>query len=197
MRIIGGKFRGRKLLVAEGATRPTLDRVRETVFNLLEHNRVLLKENGTSRLSNATVLDAFAGSGALGIEALSRGAERAVFFETDKAALKSLQANTAGMRAQVHAGSVLRCAKAPHPCDIAFFDPPFRNDLLLPAITALKDNGWINGQTRIYWEADGTETVPHALTVLLERRIGKVTVRFLIFQPDEISGLNENASRSL
>ena len=182
MRIIGGKFRGRKLPVAEGTTRPTLDRVRETVFNLLEHNRVLLKEDGTSRLNNATVLDAFAGSGALGIEALSRGAERAVFFETDTAALKSLRANTAGMSAQVFAGSVLRCAKAPRPCDIAFFDPPFRNDLLLPALTALKDNGWISAETLIYWEADGRETVPHALTVLLERRIGKVTVRFLISQ---------------
>ena len=179
MRIIGGKFRGRKLPVAEGTTRPTLDRVRETVFNLLEHNRALLKEDGTSRLNNATVLDAFAGSGALGIEALSRGAARAVFFETDTAALKSLRANTAGMSAQIYADSVLRCAKAPHVCDIAFFDPPFRNDLLLPALTALKDNGWINAETLIYWEADGRETVPHALTVLLERRIGKVTVRFL------------------
>ena len=182
MRIVGGKFRGRRLLVPEGRqTRPTLDRVRETVFNLLEHNPALLKEDGTSRLNNATVLDAFAGSGALGIEALSRGAEAAVFFETDKAALNSLRANTAGMRARVYAGSVLRCAKANHPCGIAFFDPPFRNDLLLPALAALKDSGWINGQTLIYWEADGTETVPHALTVLLERRIGKVTVRFLIF----------------
>ena len=180
MRIVGGQYRGRKLLVAQGKTRPTLDRVRETVFNLLEHNPALLTEDGTSRLNNATVLDGFAGSGALGIEALSRGAERAVFFETDKAALKCLRANTAGMRAEIHASSVLTCAKAPYPCDIAFFDPPFHNDLLLSAVTALKDSGWINAKTLIYWEADSKETVPHILSgsVLLERRIGKVTVRF-------------------
>ena len=106
---------------------------------------MLLHAPWGGRLEGVAVLDAFAGTGALGIEALSRGAASAVFIERDRAALAALRANLAvcgGTDAQVIAGDVLRPPPG-RPCGLVFLDPPYGHDLLPPALTALRAAGWV------------------------------------------------------
>lgn len=131
LRIIGGEWRSRRLrFPAVDGLRPTLDRVRETVFNWLQFD-----------IHRAQVLDAFAGSGAMGLEALSRGAEHAVFLEKNAHAALQLKENLSTLEArnaEVWAGdALLWLAQNPRPFDVVFLDPPFGHDLLQPAIDAL------------------------------------------------------------
>src|SRR5262245_43519940 len=136
MRVIGGQDRGRRLRAPRGlATRPTADRVRVTLFDVLG-----------PAIAGARVLDLFAGTGAVGIEALSRGAARVVFVEKDQAALRALRANLAALgasraAARVMAGDVLRVLAdlAPHeePFDLVFIDPPYTTSLAGRALAAL------------------------------------------------------------
>ncbi len=144
MRIIAGSRKGRTLEAPAGsATRPTADRVRQALFDMLLH----APWGGRNCIEGVRVLDGFAGTGALGLEALSRGAAFCTFFETDRAALGALRANLAGCRmrdmAQVFAGSVLRPKQAAHPCGLVFLDPPYGQDLPAQALTALSRAGWI------------------------------------------------------
>jgi 16S rRNA (guanine966-N2)-methyltransferase len=134
MRVIAGEFGGRKLVAPDGVTtRPTTDKVRQAVFNSLHSMGVL---------EGAVVADLFAGSGALGIEALSRGAERCVFVERDRAALQALRANIESLdiddRCQVVATDVMAWVPAMRHVDIAFIDPPYTFDAW-PALLALLD----------------------------------------------------------
>jgi 16S rRNA (guanine(966)-N(2))-methyltransferase RsmD len=136
MRVIGGQDRGRRLRAPRGlATRPTADRVRVSLFDVLG-----------PAVSGARVLDLFAGTGAVGIEALSRGAARVVFVEKDRAALRALRANLAALgasraAARVMAGDVLRVlADLPaqeEPFDVVFLDPPYATSLAGRALVAL------------------------------------------------------------
>ena len=143
MRIIAGQWRGRKLRAPAGdTTRPTADRTRETLFSML-----------TSRLGSfegLTVADLFAGSGALGLEALSRGAERAIFVEQDAAALRALRDNIAALRAQsacdVRAASALALgplAKGQSAPDLLLLDPPYDSGAGAVALDKLRRLGWI------------------------------------------------------
>jgi 16S rRNA (guanine966-N2)-methyltransferase len=134
MRVVAGEFRGRKLVAPEtGTTRPTTDKVREAVFNALTSLDVLV---------DATVADLYAGSGALGLEALSRGAAHCTFVEKDRAALSAIHANIATLgvtgRTRVVAGDALVVARGLH-VDVAFADPPYGFDgwpALLAAVGA-------------------------------------------------------------
>lgn len=132
LRIIGGQWRSRRLrFPAVDGLRPTLDRVRETVFNWLQFD-----------VEGARVLDAFAGSGALGFEALSRGAKEVIFLEKNPAAALQLKDNLKlleARNAQVWAGdALLWLQQNPEPYDLVFLDPPFRKQLLQPAIEGLQ-----------------------------------------------------------
>ncbi len=143
MRIIAGAHRGKTLVSPAGrTTRPTAQRMRQTVFDMLMH----APWGGRVLLDGASVLDAFAGTGALGLEALSRGAARAVFIDNDAAALAALAANIATCQAgdatRVFRADVLRPPKGP-PQAVVFLDPPYGADLLHPAIAALRASGWI------------------------------------------------------
>jgi 16S rRNA (guanine966-N2)-methyltransferase len=118
MRVIAGEFRSRRLLSIPGdATRPTSDRLRGTLFDIL-----------TPRIEGAIFLDAYAGTGAVGIEALSRGAKHAIFLEKNRAAIDTIQANLASLKAAARTtvvlGPVLRII-ARHKADIVFLDPPY------------------------------------------------------------------------
>ena len=118
MRVIGGEFRSRKLKTVPGlATRPTPDRLRETMFNILQ-----------SRVEGTLFLDAYAGTGAVGIEALSRGARRAIFVDRSRSAVKVIRENlvTLGLmaRAEVFCGKALQVIERMSP-EIAFLDPPY------------------------------------------------------------------------
>jgi 16S rRNA (guanine966-N2)-methyltransferase len=151
------------------ATRPTADRVRQSLFDMILH----AQWGGRALLEDALILDAFAGTGALGLEALSRGAARAVFFETDKAALTALRANIAACgaaeRSVVLARDVLRPGPAPGPASIAFFDPPYGQGLIQRAINILSAEGWLNAQSLLVAEAGQLETVAETGKLLAHR----------------------------
>ncbi|MBP0444284.1 16S rRNA (guanine(966)-N(2))-methyltransferase RsmD [Roseomonas sp. SSH11] len=144
MRIVAGRWRGRALQAPPGATtRPTADRLRQALFDSLWH----APWAGRGVIEGAAVLDAFAGTGALGLEALSRGAARAFFIEQDRAALAALRANVVALRAEgmarVIGGSALRPPPADTPCGLVFLDPPYGKDLGPAALAALRAAGWI------------------------------------------------------
>lgn len=144
MRIIAGSRRGRVLAAPAGpATRPTADRVRQALFDMLLH----APWGGHALLADAHVLDAFAGTGALGLEALSRGAAHATFFETDRMALAALRANIRTCRWEqectVLARDVTRTPQAPRPASLLFLDPPYHKNLVPQTMTALHAAGWV------------------------------------------------------
>lgn len=177
MRIIAGEWRGRKLAAPKGeATRPTADRARETLFAML-----------TSRLGDfegLQVADLFAGSGALGLEALSRGAASCLFVEQDRAALDVIRANVAaldaGARARVEAGSVMALRAATRPLDLILADPPYQSGAGEVALDRLLRLGWIGPETWIALETAFNEDVAvKGLVHDAERRVGKGKLHLL------------------
>ncbi len=171
MRIIAGEWRGRKLAAPKGdATRPTADRARETLFAML-----------TSRLGDfegLQVADLFAGSGALGLEALSRGAAHCQFVENDRAALDVIRANIATLGAhlktRVEAGSVTQLRAANRPLDLILADPPYHSGAGEVALDRLLRLGWIGPETWIALETSAKEDVAiKGLVLAAERRVGK------------------------
>jgi len=142
-RIIGGAWRGRRLVAPAGeATRPTADRVRQALFDRLMH----ADWAGRAAIEGASVLDVFAGTGAFGLEALSRGAAEAAFVERDRAGLAALRANIATCGAECQCRVVAGDALRPPPgqaCSVVFLDPPYGEGLVLRAVTGLMAAGWI------------------------------------------------------
>jgi 16S rRNA (guanine966-N2)-methyltransferase len=181
MRIIAGQWRGRKLVAPAGdATRPTADRTRETLFSML-----------VSRIGSfegLAVADLFAGSGALGLEALSRGAETCLFVEQDAAAIRALRANIAALRAQpqcdVRAASVLSLAPAKAPLDLILLDPPYGSGAGSVALDRLHRLGWIGPATWISLEtAHNEEPKLKTLEVDATRKVGKARITLLRAKP--------------
>lgn len=177
MRVIAGEWRGRRLVTPKGeATRPTADRTRETLFSML-----------TSRLGSfeeLSVADLFAGSGALGLEALSRGAAQCLFVEQEEAALKAIRANIAAldarMRSEVRAGSVMALGPVDKPRDLVLLDPPYGTGAGAVALDRLLRLGWIGEATWIALETGADETVAvKGLSVDAERRVGKAKLTLL------------------
>jgi len=177
VRIISGQWRGRKLQAPPGdTTRPTADRTRETLFSML-----------ASRLGTfegLAVADLFAGSGALGLEALSRGAASCLFVEQDPAAIRALRANIANLHAQpqcdVRAGSVLELGRAKAPLDLMLLDPPYRTGAGSVALDRLARLGWIGDGTWISLEtAHDEEPRVKGLETVAERRVGKARLTLL------------------
>jgi 16S rRNA (guanine966-N2)-methyltransferase len=175
MRIIAGAWRGRAIAAPKGdATRPTADRTREALFSML-----------TSRLGDfegLSVADLFAGSGALGLEALSRGAESCLFVEHDKPALDSLRANIAklGAKADVRAQSVLTLGPAVKPYDLILLDPPYATGAGVVALERLNRLGWIGPATWVSLETGAKEPVAiGGFTVDAERTHGKARITLL------------------
>lgn len=177
LRIIAGEWRGRRLQAPEGdTTRPTADRTRETLFSML-----------ASRLGSfegIAVADLFAGSGALGLEALSRGAATALFVEQDPAAIRALRANVAALRAQgrcdVRAASVLSLGPARQPLDLVLLDPPYGTGAGVVAIDKLARLGWIGEGTWVSLET-GPGELPQVrgFAVEAERKVGKASLTLL------------------
>jgi 16S rRNA (guanine966-N2)-methyltransferase len=183
MRVVGGRHRGRRLAAPPGdAVRPTSDRAREALFNILSHGDFAA---AGSPFADETVLDAFAGTGALGIEALSRGAARAAFIETDRAALAALRRNLAALdeedAADIVAGDATRPPRARHPAALAFLDPPYRSGLAAPALEALTRMGWLAARALVVVEIAASEafSAPHGFTMIDERKYGAAKLVFL------------------
>ena len=172
MRIIAGAWRGRRLAAPAGqGTRPTADRVRQALFDMLLH----APWGGHAVLEGAAVLDAFAGTGALGLEALSRGAAAATFIERDAAALATLRANIAACGAADRARILAADATRPppgDPCTLAFLDPPYGADLVARAVAALDAAGWLAPRALIVGECGRAEALPALGEKLAERAHG-------------------------
>ncbi len=174
-RIIAGAWRGRRLLAPSGVeTRPTGARARQAAFDILLH----APWGGRAFLASARVLDVFAGTGAYGLEALSRGAASACFIEQAPAALQALRANVAacGASARVVAADAL-APPAGTPHELVFLDPPYGRDLLGPALAALARRQWLAPAAVVMAElGPGDRFEPRAL--LAERAHGKARLLF-------------------
>lgn len=174
IRIIGGQWRGRKLPVPDSpGLRPTTDRVRETLFNWLAPSMV-----------DATCLDCFAGSGALGIEALSRYAASATLLEMERSVAQQLQHNLTTLKATnakvVNTNTLAFLAKTGTPHNVVFIDPPFRKGLLEETLTLLENNGWLADDALIYIESEvenGLPPVPLHWDLHREQVAGQVAYR--------------------
>ena len=170
VRIIGGQHRGRKLPFAElPGLRPTGDRIRETLFNWLQ-----------PVIEGARCLDLFAGSGALGIEAASRGAGEVVMVDTAGSVIRQLEKNRALLKLDrltiVRAEALQFLEQPPSAFDVVFLDPPFSDDLLQPICQRL-DMGWLSDGARIYLEEDVSRpfpTLPSGWKWLREKTAGQV-----------------------
>ncbi len=187
MRIIAGRWKGRALVAPPGlATRPTSDRARQAIFDQLWH----APWAGRDMLEGATVLDGFAGTGAMGLEALSRGAARAFFMEQDRAALAALRANIAACKAgdacRVIAGDVTAPPLAAAPCTLVFLDPPYGKGLVPRALAALQTKGWIAPGALIIAETgrDEESAIPPGFEVLSTRDHGAARLSALRALPD-------------
>ena len=185
MRILGGKFRGLSIKVPSGlSTRPTSARAREAIFNILQHGKP------NKDLCGSNVLDVFAGSGALGLEALSRGARKAIFIDNDHVAKRALRENAVklGLLAKI---SILD-ANAPDffgvskdyekAFDLVFMDAPYREKITLPTLEGLKNFGWLARDAALVVEISAKDTFirPSGFEIVADRVIGKA--RFLFMQ---------------
>jgi 16S rRNA (guanine966-N2)-methyltransferase len=178
VRIIAGEWRGRKLVAPEGdTTRPTADRTRETLFSML-----------ASRLGSfegLRVADLFAGSGALGLEALSRGAARCFFVEQDPTAIRALRANIANLKAQprcdVRASSVLSLGPVRgEPLDLVLLDPPYGTGAGVVAIDKLTRLGWIAPSAWVSLETGrGEDVAVKGYELDAARDVGKARLHLL------------------
>lgn len=178
MRIIAGKFRRRTLLPPPATTRPTSDRARESIFNIIH-------SLGNNIIEGTFVLDAFAGSGALGLEALSRGAAHATFLEKSPQAVHTLKENITNLgiapQCAVIMGDATRPPQAPQPMNLVFLDPPYAEVVEDSCLTALYNQGWIQPQTLIVLETSAKRALnlPSSATLIDQRRYGAALVSFL------------------
>jgi 16S rRNA (guanine966-N2)-methyltransferase len=186
MRIVGGRHRGRKLVGPEDkndALRPTSDRARESLFNILEHGR--FSRDGTSLVREARVLDVFCGTGAVALEALSRGAAGATLIDKDPAAIALAHRNLAALgesaRARVIQADASQPPRASEPHALAFLDPPYRSGLAAPALTGLDRAGWLAPGAVCVVEIERREPfmAPAGFAVLDERGYGRARLVFL------------------
>lgn len=180
--MIGGELRGKKLQSVRGmTTRPTTDRVRESIFNIL-----------STRVCDAVVLDIFAGTGILGIEALSRGAQFALFVDQDNAPVAVIKKNLHACRLDDR-GKVIRhdvqkglpwLAAYPSPFGLVFMDPPYHQGLVETALGHLHHSGSLATGAQVVVEHDSREPIPDRLPPFIrtdQRKYGKTLVSFLTY----------------
>ena len=184
MRIVSGDFRGKALITPQGDhTRPTSDRARQAIFNILEH------APWSEGVRDRRVIDLFAGSGALGFEALSRGAAFCLFVETDEAARGAIRENVDAFSlfgaTRVHRRSAVDLGVRPGadgpPFDLAFLDPPYGKGLGEEALTRLVEGGWLSDDAVVVFERGASEPplVAEGFEALDARDYGAAKVWFL------------------
>lgn len=191
LRIVGGQHRGRKLAVPEGRdVRPTSDRTREALFNLLAHRD--LRGDGRPVLRDAHVLDLFCGTGALGLEALSRGAASATFIDSDERSLRLTRQNIRACREDSRSEVMLADATAlagrsrPRgaPFDLVLMDPPYRSDAADAVLATLARLGWLAPVAVIAAEVHKRTdlSLPEGMTLLDQRRYGLAKIVLMRWQ---------------
>lgn len=179
MRIVAGRFKGKKLLAPKGtATRPTSDRAREGLFNILAHGAYAAKLRG------GRCVDLFAGSGAVGLESISRGAATCEFFETDRDALHCLSANIRACDVEevstVHRGSALFLRPVRQKYDLVFLDPPYSEEAVDQAVSAVLNAGYLADDGLLISQShpDYSVSIPVGMTQVDDRRYG--AARFIL-----------------
>ncbi|TWB21464.1 16S rRNA (guanine966-N2)-methyltransferase [Nitrospirillum amazonense] len=184
MRIVGGRHRGRTLAAPGGRdVRPTSDRTRQALFNILEHGDFFADEGPT--VEGRVVLDAFCGTGALGLEALSRGAEAALFLDISRASLDLARANAATLketgRCQFIQGDAAKAPMARQMADLVFLDPPYGQGLAPRTLESLVVGGWLAPEALCVVEIGGDDPfeAPPGFEELDNRRYGDTRVLFL------------------
>ncbi len=183
MRVVAGELRGRPIRTPDGAdVRPTSDRARQAIFNILEH------ASWSEGLEARRVLDVFAGSGAMGLEALSRGAAFCLFVDLAERSLAATRANLGAFglqsRARLHRQDATRMTRRPEietPFDLAFLDPPYGKELGGPALMALRNGGWLAPDAVAVLEQGAGEAALElpGFERLDQRRYGAAQVSFL------------------
>ena len=184
MRIVAGRLKGRRLAVPEGRDiRPTADRARQALFDVLKHGHLV--PGGGSAIVDAVVLDAFCGSGALGLEALSRGAAEASFMDASPAALDCARANAKhlGVSGRFILADATNPPRALKPATLIFLDPPYGSGLGGFALSALRAAGWLGPGAIVSLELPGAELAtfqaPPGFQPIDERRYGKARLLLL------------------
>jgi 16S rRNA (guanine966-N2)-methyltransferase len=190
MRIVAGAWRGREIVAPEdGRIRPTSDRAREALFNILQGGRLqrLAGNAPAAILAGACVLDVFAGTGALGFEALSRGARSVTFLERDPSALRVLRKNAekfaCAAACRIVAADALQPPAAEEAAGLALLDPPYGEDIAAEALAALAARGWLAGGCLVALEqpAGRSLALPADFQTLERRRYGRAEFHFLIY----------------
>lgn len=182
MRIVAGAWRGRNLAAPPGlGVRPSSERLREALFSMLASQ--------LGSFDGLRVGDLYAGTGALGLEALSRGAAHATFIERDREALAALARNIeglgAGPRATVMRTIVELAPRPPVACDVVFMDPPYGQQLVAPALAHLERTGWFAPGALIFVETERSAAFKHErLTVETVRDYGKARLHLLRYAGD-------------
>ena len=180
MRVIAGEYRGRRLAAPSGSiARPTTDRVKEAMFGVIQFD-----------VAGARVLDAFAGSGALGIEALSRGATHADFVEKDPVCLKALEENVKAVgadNARIHRGDLLKLLPKLGPYDLMLLDPPYDDDLYVPVLEQARDYGILSDGAIIVAECRKSFdlSVPIGYNLTKRKEYGDISLLFLAYGETE------------
>ncbi|CAI3939732.1 16S rRNA G966 N2-methylase RsmD (RsmD) (PDB:2IFT) [Commensalibacter communis] len=180
MRIIAGHYKGTHLYTPTGKeTRPTSDRARQTLFDILLH----APWAGKFFIEDAIILDAFAGTGALGLESLSRGAQKAIFFEKNTQTRQVLEKNIQLCRANSQSilyKDVLTSPPSNYLCNLIFFDPPYHQKLIPIAFEHLRRNQYISKDALIITETaiDEPLLMDQSVTLLNERKIGAAYLKF-------------------
>lgn len=189
MRIITGKHRGRRIEIGpdNGKTiRPTSDFAREAIFNILTHGKLGLEEHA---VVDARVLDLFCGTGALGLEALSRGASHVTFIDKSRDSIAICRHNTASMKEEANCAFLAQDASQLGHChapySLIFIDPPYHSKLIEPALASLHKNKWMNPHAILVIEHDEKESIarPDFLELLYQRRYGRAIIEVMKYNP--------------
>ena len=185
MRIIAGKHKGRRIELAKEAAdivRPTSDFAREAIFNILMHGKY--GNHGESFIGK-DVLDVFCGTGAFGLEAISRGAKRVMFIDQSREAILNARYNALQMKETDNVdfmqADAIKLGKAKKSYSLVFLDPPYFGKMIEPSLKSLLAGGWIAKDSLIIVEHDGKEQVkfPDGFEVLDERHYGRATLKLL------------------
>lgn len=186
IRIIAGKFKGISVDVPQSA-RATLSRARQSLFDILESLQI--DGNVGKFFNDKVVLDCFAGSGAVGIEALSRGAKYAYFVDINGDAAKAIKANVEKVKSEklstIICTNILKLKKTQQACDFVFLDPPFHTNVNIEkVVNHLIENGWISSQTIVAIETPTLFNTLNRFQIVISRKVG--TISFSVFRYHEI-----------
>ena len=194
MRITSGNLKSRKLVAlpmvkADSSynTRPTSDRIRQAIFNILNHANWQFNDGSEFKLQESNVLDAFAGTGALGIEALSNNANHCCFLEFEKKAFKMCQENIQSFNLndkslviQCDSLSVVSKPQSLDKRNLIFLDPPYGKNMIMPSLLGLSNNRWVSDNAIIVTEEEKSksEEMPEKYKLITSKTYGKTLVRF-------------------